>query len=175
MPFDTLVARAMGNVLLYEDVATRLAGAAEEAARFREYLRDRQPAVGSQDYVRADYVRAYDVVRMHFLELRRAEEELQAEGERQARAERRATMMQTTEGRFREQLEFMGAEFVGLQEAGESYQVAWRYGGREYDMRFTRGGRLQAAGYCLDGRDSAHNAASVVAIMHEHQRRGRTY
>ena len=172
MPFDTVVVRAMGSVLLYEDVATRLAGTAAEAASLQEHLRDSSdlPPVTPNDYARA-----YEMVRDHYAGLRQAEEDRQAEEERRARAERRAAMIQTAEGRFREQLEFMGAEVVALREAGEGYHVTWRYGGREYNMTFTRQARLQSAGYCLDGRDSAHNAASVVAIMHEHQRRGRTY
>lgn len=172
MPFDTVVARGMGSVLLYEDVATRLEGSAEKARFLQEHLRDWSDLPVD---VSDDYRRTYEVVRSHYLGLRRADEERQAEEQRRARAERRAAMMQTTEGRFRERIEFLGAEFVALREAGESYRVTWRYGGREYDMRFSRQARLQAAGYCLDNRDSAHNAASIVAIMHEHQRRGRSH
>ena len=72
-------------------------------------------------------------------------------------------------------LEFMGAELNSWHESGNEYRITWTHGGQTHSMDVARSGFVESAGVCLEGTDRRHNLSSIVAVMQEHARLGRTY
>jgi len=70
----------------------------------------------------------------------------------------------------KEQVEVGGGRFISLARG----VVKWSLGGKSYSMSVRPDGTIISAGVCLDGTDSWHNLVSIVGVMQEHQRLGRT-
>jgi hypothetical protein len=163
--FDVVVARAMGDVLLYDTIDMRLDGCKARMAR------DRFP-----DLVLENPYRAAGALLFAYREaLRQAEEErLRAIRERELE-EQRAEMLRTTEGRLRWAVEFAGAEMNEWYEVGDGYSVTWTYDGHRHTARIGRDMHLHSAGICLGhaGQERRQNLTSTVAVIQEARRRHR--
>jgi hypothetical protein len=160
-PFDLVDARLVGDLLLFHRVDDRL-----ETREATEMCRQALgTVVGPPRSIGSGHLHAYGFIQQRIEAERRR---LAEEAARLARAEaeeRHQREMATTEGRLRWYLEFMGADMVGWQEAGEGYQVTWEYDGHTHSARIARDLRLDSAGICLGhrGQERRQNLSSVVA------------
>jgi hypothetical protein len=160
-PFDVLVARRLGAVLLYEQVDTRIE---HSQSRFLlERLMDTNRIIL---VINRDFRNAFD------LAWERKDKEVQA-----ARAERMRQgildAQTTVADRMRFLLGFAGAELVNWNENQAGYRVIWQYSDRQYSMEVRRDMRIASAGLCLSNLDSQQNLTSIVGVMEEAKRLGR--
>ncbi|NOX54357.1 MAG: hypothetical protein GXP27_07915 [Planctomycetes bacterium] len=85
--------------------------------------------------------------------------EMEARGQQQAQDARR---------QLRDALRHAGAELVDYLDRGDSYEVTWSIGGREYSADIEKGDLTVAcAGICLDGMDAQFDLTSLVEVMRE--------
>ncbi len=156
-PFDVLVARRLGQTMLYDTLDDGL-GTSVVAEAMRNAFdtgREAVAAAGTPPEMR----RAFALLNDYTGALARTEEE-------RSRA--------PVERQLRWHLAFVGAELLGWNEAGEGYEVRWRYNDREHTVLLRRDFQVASAGICLDGTDLHHNLSSIVGVMDEATRRGST-
>ena len=89
--------------------------------------------------------------------------------------EERIRLEQTTEGRLKSHLAFMGASLRDWVESGNGYKVTWEHEGHDYTMSIGADFELQSAGICLANTDSLHNLSSVVRVMQDYRGRNTGY
>jgi hypothetical protein len=155
-PFDVLVVRQLGQVLLYEQVDTRI------DARSSRFLQDVADGV-EVARLSIDYKNAWTIVQDR-------KQTIRADKLRQGVLDVQATVAD----RMRFLLGFAGAELVDWNENQAGYRVIWQYGGKNYSMEVRRDMRIASAGLCLSNLDSQQNLTSIVGVMEEAERLGRS-
>lgn len=149
-PFDVLVARVLGNLLLYDEPDRRLLWASL-SARLREAFEN--------DWKKSPSVKGASV------EMRAVFSLLQ---NRMLKEQKR-----TLRGRIEAALLYSGATLKAWTERGQGYEVVWEHEGREYRMLIKPDLFVESAGICLSGRDSDYSLSAIVHVMAEARRLGR--
>lgn len=158
-PFDVLEARQLGAELLYH-VRSCAYGASQAATMMRQNLLTEPASWPDIPGMKL----AWHILQGHV-------EKQRKQKRREAREKRKASI----EEQLRWHLAFMDAKLESWHEAGDDYRITWMHQGQTYSMDVARSGFVQSAGVCLDGTDRRHNLSSIVAVMQEHTRLGRTY
>jgi len=157
-PFDVLVTRRLDQILLFEDVNTRIETLTRECQQFvldDEYL----PRI-------KEFSAVVSIVRS-FLR------QQQAEREEEERRQRIAARIASVEDQARWQLEFMGAQLIDMSKNRNGYTITWSHDGATFTQDVSDNLQIRSAGICLAGTDRRHNLSSIVAVMqearHEHR------
>ncbi len=149
-PFDVVVARMLGGLLLYDELDRRSFWALASAQ-----LR----ATFQADWTQCPTVKtATAEMRAVFslLQNRMRQEEKRALGQR-----------------IQSALAYSGAVLKSWTERGQGYEVVWTHEGREYRTTIKRDLFVESAGICLSGRDSDYSLSAIVHVMAEARRRDR--
>lgn len=147
-PFDLIVGRKLGDILLYDSPDFRLTTIALDE---------------TQKPKSRDWSNAYNIISEW---VKKAEEE--------AKKLEIKTQLDKVQDKLKFLLEFMGASLVSSEKKGNGYQVVWKApDGHSYKMGVKEDGRISVAGFCLAGTDSEHNLSSIVQVMSEAQQRKR--
>lgn len=148
-PFDVLVARVLGNLLLYDEPDRRLLWA-PVSAQLRKAFEDdwkKPPSVkGASVEMRAVF---------SLLQNRMLEEQKKA-----------------LQGKIEAALFYSGATLKAWTERGQGYEVIWEHDGREYRAHIRPDLFVESAGICLSGRDSDYSLSAIVHVMAEAHRLG---
>lgn len=163
--FDALSARSLAGLMLYEDVATRLPGAATDATAMREGL-----PLGECQARPVVYYNALAIIVQRNEELRCQAEEAERDRRQQAVAAARQQRLVSIEEHIRWQLGFVGAQLVGWDEAGEGLSVRWEYDGYQHEATVSRALEGVSAGICMEGSEVQHNLSSLVLAIQEARR-----
>lgn len=150
-PFDLIVARQLGSILIYDMPDLRLSSL------------DTINLVNGQLPNTRDWYNAHRMV-----------EEWTKKAEEEARKNLVKTQLEQIDNKLKFLLEFMGASLVSKEKKGKGYEVVWKApDGHTYKMGVGESGRISVAGFCLAGTDSEHNLSSIVQVMEEAHRQNR--
>lgn len=157
-PFDVLVARALGGLLLFDDYDRRTFWA-PLAERLLSCLEEREWET-SLPGMTAELRAVLSLHHHRFLleEKRRLEEEA-------------AELRKTLEGRLHAALGYSGARLRAWTERGQGYEVVWEMEGEEYRTVVRPDLFVESAGICLSGRDSDYNITAIVHVLRMARRR----
>lgn len=139
-PFQIIACRIMGNSLLYD----RLASVQVGWHQFQEQLGAEATGV---KFPSPEFGHVYNILLEDIREQKK----------------------QTTEGRIKDAISYLGAELVSFSERGEDYTVRWKDKGHEHQVTVSRDFRLLTAGICLDGLEREQSLSSVVAVMRQYE------
>ena len=157
-PFDVVVTRRLGQILYYDTLEDSL-GTTSISEKMREEFnagRIDSQMIGAPP----EMWRVHSILSDYVSTVQRTEQErIQVE------------YRQSVEGQLRWHLAFVGAELRGWHEAGEGYEVHWRYEGHERTTILRRDFQVASAGICLDGTDQRHNLSTIVGVMEQARNR----
>jgi len=149
-PFDVLVARVLGNLLLYDELDRRLLWAplsAQLREAFEADWRTLKPIRTTTAEMRAVF---------SLLQNRMLEEQKKTLG-----------------GRIESALVYSGAALKAWTERGQGYEIVWTHEGREYRTFIRPDLFVESAGICLSGRDSDFSLSAIVHVMAQARELGR--
>jgi len=147
-PFDVLVARVLGNLLLCDEYDRRLlwAPASTQLRKAFEHDWKKQPQVkGATAEERA----VFSMLQSRIWEERK----------------------KTVEEKIESALAYSGAALKAWTEYGGGYEVIWTHDGREYRTIIRQDLFCESAGICLSGRDSDYNLSAIVHVLAQARRR----
>lgn len=67
-------------------------------------------------------------------------------------------------------LDYVGANLTGLESVGRDIRITWEYDGAEFSASFDETLRLRQAPICLAGTDAQHNLSTIVSVMQQARR-----
>jgi hypothetical protein len=149
-PFDVLIGRVLGSILLYDEPDRRLLWAPVSAHLRKAFETDWKKPLRVKN-ASAEMRAVFTLLQNRMLEEQK----------------------KTLGGRIEAALIYSGATLKAWTEWGQGYEVVWTHEGREYRTILRPDLFVESAGICLSGRDSDFNLSAIVHVMAQARKLGR--